>query len=481
METIDQVRFNEVVPPSRLRPNLPRDLETIILKCLQKEPGKRYASAAILAEDLDRFLSNIPIRARPVGMLEKAGKWCRRRPVIAGLLAFIVCLALASFVIVTALWQRAANARDAEGTARSNEQTERERAQARSTELLIANARYAWMMDDLDAARQALAECPSAFHNDDWRSLNRACSAPRLVIPSPDSAVTALAYNSDGRRLAGIAFTGHLIAWDAATGQQQFSVKIAAQGQAREYALGFTRDDRIALVIPPPNRQSVELRFLDGQTGRAVGGWKRTEELQSYVLSPDARRLVVVSKKTRTAYILDCGTGQEVSRVSYTTELGGVIRFSSDSRLLAIDDRQAGICVFEVATGNLVRRFAPSSNIYAFNLLAVDCSGQHVFGVNYRAEIATQIVILETEREFLRIDHPIALIYGFALSPDDRLFTACGRERVGLPVSEALTGKEHLVLRGFRSSARVVTFRPDSRELAVAYQDGRIVLWNLAE
>jgi tetratricopeptide (TPR) repeat protein len=95
VDTLEQVRTQETVPPTRLQPKCPRDLETICLMCLQKEPQRRYPSCEALADDLRRFLAGEPIRARPVTRVERVWRWCRRNPRVAVMSAAIGVLLMA--------------------------------------------------------------------------------------------------------------------------------------------------------------------------------------------------------------------------------------------------------------------------------------------------------------------------------------------------------------------------------------------------
>jgi len=128
LETLVQVRTQDPLPPSRLRPRLPRDLETICLKCLNKAPQARYPSAQALAEDLRRFLAALPIRARPTPAWERAFKWVRRHPAVAALAGAGAVAAVALAVVI--------------GLANVRLQRERDRAETRRLEA-VANLRKA--------------------------------------------------------------------------------------------------------------------------------------------------------------------------------------------------------------------------------------------------------------------------------------------------------------------------------------------------
>src|SRR5262249_45289586 len=124
-DTIRQVVSDDPVPVRNLQPRTPRDLETICHRCLEKEPVRRYQSAAELADELDRYLRGEPVLARPGGSLERAVKWVSRRPTLAALIAVSV-LALVGGTAVSTYFaleaqQKATFAQEKEGEARKKE------------------------------------------------------------------------------------------------------------------------------------------------------------------------------------------------------------------------------------------------------------------------------------------------------------------------------------------------------------------------
>src|SRR5262249_5560982 len=144
IDTIHLMLTEDPLPPSRFHPRLPRDLETICLHCLEREPGRRYASALELADDLRHFLNNEPITARPTPAWGRAGTGAPRHPAIALLSGLMVVGTLVSLTLVTWLWRRAEaeqvrtdEARQrAQETADAEARTRRE-AQRLSTRLLL--------------------------------------------------------------------------------------------------------------------------------------------------------------------------------------------------------------------------------------------------------------------------------------------------------------------------------------------------------
>jgi tetratricopeptide (TPR) repeat protein len=144
-DTIVQVLNDDPVPPRRLQPGVPRDLETICLKCLHKEPFRRYASAQELADDLARFRAGEPVWACPVSAVERGVKWVRRRPALAALAGVTLLAVVALFVVGFAFNLRLQRERDyalaqRDETERAREEVERQRNQARANFRLARQA-----------------------------------------------------------------------------------------------------------------------------------------------------------------------------------------------------------------------------------------------------------------------------------------------------------------------------------------------------
>jgi hypothetical protein len=229
LDLLYRVIREDPIAPTLLRPECPRDLETIALKCLAKDQGKRYSSAAALADDLHRFLAGEAIAARPPGVVERSARWVARRPAAAALLALGATALLAllgGWAHFTHLLQQERNtARQSANDARTAQEIaegQRDRAQRLwvTAQLLRVQA-----VCDHDPARGlALLEdpdaCPAALRDFAWGYFYRLCKCNRLTLPVGRPA-HAVAFSGDGQSVAVGTADGAVELLDVASGRSR--------------------------------------------------------------------------------------------------------------------------------------------------------------------------------------------------------------------------------------------------------------------
>jgi WD40 repeat protein len=418
VETLDAVRTRPPEPPTRLNPQVPRDLEVICLKCLEKDPRQRYASTRALAEDLRHHLAGEPIAARPVGPAQRVWMWCRRRPALAGLVTALALSLLAGTIVSSTLAILArAEARRADGEAakafQAASRADREADQAIRAKKLGDRRLYAahmnlikqaWERGDVGQVRELLRQhFPGPDAEDlrgfEWAYFDRLCRPDFLTLPG------AAAISPDGR--------------------------LIAQLGSREPGQRLTFNSRYKNTV---------IRIWDAAEGREISQMERPRNLdgsyfRSSDFSPDGRLFAIVCDRAPTESIGSRILVYEVATGQLISELHGYLsivnlEFRPDGRRIAACDRTR-IVVWNVETGKEL----------------------------YVTRVAT---------------------WCLAFSPNGSILATGGLDDGKLRLRDSSSGEEFRVLDlGQLGIVWDVEFSPDGRQVAAMSQDGEVRIWEV--
>ncbi len=314
LETLRLVSDQDPLSPRALRPGLPRDLETIVLKCLEKRPAARYSSALELTEDLRRFLAGKPVKARPIAAWERAGKWARRRPIHAALALVLGASALA--VLIGLEWARVREKRHFDEIRVADERLRRSETEAQNQRALADRERLLAAYQHLAANQLKLAGSlverqeyepamsilqtlrPPAGLPDlrgfSWHYLNRIIRPLVPILPALPQRIRAVTYARDGRTIALADDANNTFVIDCETG------RLRELHSRHKFPLCvrllFSSDGRtLASLSHPIGKSDTEVKLWDVASGAELEGI--TEYLgfcYEMLFSPDGGMLVTI-------------------------------------------------------------------------------------------------------------------------------------------------------------------------------------------
>ncbi len=489
LETLEQVKTADPVLPSRLQPGLPRDAETIALKCLEKDPRRRYADARALADDLDRFLAGRPILARPTGPVERLRKWVHRRPAVALLSAAVVVVTILGFILVAWQWRRAEA--KAAAAAAANEIAQHARLVATEGRARLKLQQALTLCDQGEIARglsglahslELAAETRSSvldrtirINLADW---DGQLSRRLQLLPMRHSApILGFAFRRDGKALVAVSEDGLARIWDTATGKEigaPLELKDERAGTRLERVrfgpietgLLGTVDDRGCITVWDVDQRRRLASPPSGLPGRRIRD----------IAFPNSQTLITCSDDGMLYWSMigcrrDMPASQPIERRSGRCHGSDtMLAVSSDGRTLATGGRGWRLLHWDVATR---RSLLPASHHDSrVGVIALTPDGRMVITGRRAGRLHIWDALTETGFDLPRQGTEIKSL---AVSPDGRVLASGTEGGVVRLWDTTLLGPIGQTCK-FAPAITALAFDLDGRVVAIGGEDGTIRL-----